>query len=716
MKVSLFPNITKTKGGADIAIEKILADIRDGVYQDQSIQIANEHDKKIRTELKRKVPYFTAAGTFEHRNNKGLIEPSGLIAIDFDDLPDIEKTFNDIKNDKYTFAVFRSISNRGLCALVKIDTTLYAESFLSLEDYYWKLLQLPIDQSCKDISRPRYVSFDPNLYHNPNSVKFTKLLPKKQLAPPKRDNFTHTKSRFERIMSDLDRDITGDYLQWRNIGFAIASEYGIDGLHYFHHISSFHPNYNVEQTDRVYKFFSRGYTGGITIATFYYYLKQEGFEIETAQEKKTEQITYMAKHSGKTKEEIIAVLDKEIGTASVDLDLVDKVLSSDTVLPTADPKTLDISAVELWLKTNYNIRRNLVTRFYEMDGKELETEDLNTIYIKGKKIFPKLSRDIFDTILFSNFTETCNPIKDYFDTLEWDGKDRLTDLARVINSNTGDFAFRYNMLKKWLLGIVESVYTDNPNILCLVLAGEKNTGKTVFFKKLLPSELKPYFSLSQLDKGKDDEILMCQKLIIFDDEYSGKSKQDSKKMKMLLSTDYFTLREPYGRKNVTLRRLATLCGTCNEIEILNDPTGNRRIIIFEAVGRFDYDLYNSIDKTQLFAQIKDMQVKGENSTLSNAEIDELEKVTGREYSEVVIESELIWEYFEPSSSVTDFMTTTAIKVTVEEKSNQKISVKKLGMALRGAGFERVKRNGIYGYMVKNKVYKSEIEPQEVLPF
>lgn len=716
MKVSLFSDIKKTKGGVELAIDKILADIRDGKYQDISLKIANEQDKKVRTELKKKVPYFTASGTFETRNNNGLLEASGLIAIDFDDLTNISDTEKLLRADRYTFALFRSISQKGLCALVRIDPTKHLESFLSLENYYWQLLQLPIDQSCKDISRPRYVSFDPHLYHNPSSEIFTKLLPKKKTDAPKRETYTHTKNRFERIMSELDRDITGDYLQWRNIGFAIASEYGENGLHYFHHISSFHQNYDPAQTDRVYKFFNRQFNGGISIATFYYYAKLEGVAITNPHEQKIEQVTYLAKESGKNKTEIVELIDKEFGKDAIDTELIDKVLDSNTELPTSDPKKLDIAAVELWLKTAYNIRRNLITRFYECDGRELETEDLNTIYIKGKKIFPKLSRDIFDTILFSNFTPTCDPIREFFDSLKWDGVDRLTDLCRSITSNTGDFEFRYKMLSKWLVGIVESVYTENPNILCLVLAGQKNTGKTVFFKKLLPKELKYYFALSQLDKGKDDEILMCQKLIIFDDEYSGKSKQDSKKMKMLLSTDYFTLREPYGRKNVTLRRLATLCGTCNEIEILNDPTGNRRIIVFEASGRFDYDLYNSIDKTQLFAQIKDMQFSGQSSTLSTAEIDQLEAVTGKEYSEINIEQELCFEFYEPSTSRLDFKTATMIKVEIEDKTGQRINIKKLGMALRESGFERTAKNGMYGYLIKPKIYNTENIEQEILPF
>ena len=40
----------------------------------------------------------------------------------------------------------------------------------------------------------------------------------------------------------------------------------------------------------------------------------------------------------------------------------------------------------------------------------------------------------------------------------------------------------------------------------------QENGKTEFFRRLLPAKLKPFYSESKLDRDKDDEILMCQKL------------------------------------------------------------------------------------------------------------------------------------------------------------------------------------------------------------
>src|SRR5690606_8591490 len=121
---------------------------------------------------------------------------------------------------------------------------------------------------------------------------------------------------------------------------------------------------------------------------------------------------------------------------------------------------------------------------------------------------------------------------------------------------------------------------------------KQGTGKTEFFRRLLPPELRQYYAESKLDAGKDDAILMTQKLIIMDDEMGGKSKKESKHLKELTSKQVFTLREPYGRMNVDLQRLAVLCGTTNDLEILND-LHNRRQIPIEVYG-IDHEAYNAI--------------------------------------------------------------------------------------------------------------------------
>ena len=465
--------------------------------------------------------------------------------------------------------------------------------------------------------------------------------------------------------------------------------------------------YDVATATKQYKYCCRPHSGGITISTLYYYFKLYGYNISLPNEAKIAKIAHYAKTGGRDKESAKGIL--ELQGIEANEEIINAVFDSSTFAPPTDTEDgkekLKIEDVELWLNTNYSIRKNEITRFYENNGKELETEDLNSIYISAKKVFDKLSREIFDTVIFSNFTPRYNPIKDYLNSLEWDGLDRLDALCDTITSDTGTPTYRRQLLQSWLLGIIESVLDENPNVLQLIFAGKQNTGKSVFFKRLLPDTLKGYIGLSQLDKGKDDELLMCQKLIILDDEYSGKSKLDAKLIKRLLSAPYFDLREPYGRKNIRLRRIASLCATSNEIEILNDPTGNRRNIVFEVTGKFNYAAYNALDKEQLFAQLVALYREGIKAELSDQLIADIATYTADKHSEVSPEGEMINLFYLPADQAGeyDFATTMQIKNYIESNSVQRLSSKKLGMELKRLGYKRLQKFGAgFGYQIRER--------------
>lgn len=699
MRVSIYPNINSIKEIDREKLDDVLIDIRGGKWKDLVEEIRLEKNKAKRQALKKLAPNFTASGTFTKRTDNDLEVHSDFIAIDIDNITDIESKRIIINNDEYTYACFRSISNTGLCVIIKIDGSKHKESFESLKYYFSTKYGIKIDPACGNISRARFVSYDEALQIR-NSKVFKPI--KIDEEPHKVANnsfYYHSTDKFERLLSIINTDITGDYYQWFQIGRAIANEYGSSGVEYFHQLSRYSPKYDREYLNKQYKEWVKSKDSRITINTVYYWAKQHGYSVSSNQENTIAKQAFYAKQAGKPMPKGANEQEQKI-IEEVYTKVVDEKKDSKS-------KNVNIDDVSLWIKSCYPIKKNSITRAYELHEKEVEEEDFHYMFLEAKKMFDKLSREIFDTIIYSSLTPKYNPIMDYLDTLEYDGIDHIQDLAASITSDTGTPEWRKSMLTKWLLGMIETIYTGAPNILLLVLAGEKNTGKTEFFKRLLPDPLQRFFANSQLDKGKDDELLMTQKLMIFDDEYSGKSKQDSKHMKRMLSSNTFTLREPYGRKNITLRRIATLCGTCNETEILNDPTGNRRIIVIEATGKFDFKLYNSVDKAGLIAQLKQMYLDGHRSTLSSEEIDQLEGFTAARYGEVSIENEMIQHLFEEPhyASKYDFKTVSIIKDHIETYSKQYIGIKKLGQELRNLGYKRVISGKSYGFLIKSKAEK-----------
>jgi hypothetical protein len=128
-------------------------------------KVAENAPEKILGELKGKLPNFTASGIFTERNIPGLIQHSGKMLIDFDKLGD---KLNDARavlcKDKYSEYVFTSCTGRGIGVVVNVDPAKHLESFIYLEKYYLEIYGLQIDKSCKDVSRTRYITYDPDLY------------------------------------------------------------------------------------------------------------------------------------------------------------------------------------------------------------------------------------------------------------------------------------------------------------------------------------------------------------------------------------------------------------------------------------------------------------------------------------------------------------------------------------------------------------------------
>ncbi|HEY9885974.1 MAG TPA: VapE domain-containing protein [Vampirovibrionales bacterium] len=705
--INIFDSTFDKSTGKKIAVDEFLEGVKSGRWEIYSKQIKSALTAEQKQKTKRKTPAVTISGCFSDRRSiQSLEEHSGFICIDIDNVSEIEEVFDTLKKSEYTYSLFRSISGKGLAWIVKIDPNQHQRAFEGLSAYVFNLAGYPIDQSCKDVSRLRFVSFDPQLFKNEKSKVFKQYLKKeskKEYAERVNTAYYHTEERFEKLVYSIKSDITGDYQRWLKIGFAIASKYGDQGLDYFLYVSSFSASFNRNKAIRQYNYCCSGKNSGIGIGTFYYYAKQSGYEVFNNLEKEVIKQAVKSKRAGINKEAAQRILKdhKNIKLEEEEKKLLEQVYEEPAHFESYEAARdksaeLDINELEAFIEANWSIKRNVITYFYELDGERMDPEDWNSIYITCKKAFPKASKELVLSLLKSNFTRKYNPITDYLNSLKWDGVDRVSSLADSLNSCTGDLKFQQKMLGHWLLGMMQNLYSEEACPLVLVLTGKQRTGKTHFFRNLLPKRLKGYFGGSQLDRGKDDELLMTQKMLILDDEFSGKSKADAKLMKRLSSTDYFDVRPPYGGENIRLKRVAMLCGTCNETEILNDATGNRRFIVLEVNDQMDWESYNRVDKEQLLAQLKSWWEAGIKADLNAESVEELEDNTLKRYSEASLEEELITKYCKPpTDSEIDEMTNSDVKVFIEKITNQRLNTRRLGLELKKLGYKQkiVRNNG-----------------------
>jgi hypothetical protein len=115
--------------------------------------------------------YVTFSGTFTKRNDNSMEKHSGLLTVDFDDLPDPLVLKEQLLNDEYfeTELLFLSPSGNGLKWILEIDLSKAAhlDYFKGISNYILHTYRLKIDPSGKDLSRACFLPHDPNIYINP---------------------------------------------------------------------------------------------------------------------------------------------------------------------------------------------------------------------------------------------------------------------------------------------------------------------------------------------------------------------------------------------------------------------------------------------------------------------------------------------------------------------------------------------------------------------
>ena len=283
-KVSFYKNIFDTESKEQITIDQFLKAIKNGKYKKAIEAIRQATTKKERGLLKKQLPNITASGTFTRRLDKNLIAHSGLKQIDIDHDENIELDLNEAKKklstDPFTFAAFISPSGNGLKLLVRINPDEDKIVYTSLEAYYKDNFNLQIDKACSNVSRGMGVSYDPDLYHNPDSKIFVATPSNNPKFEPIASTRVNDKAKeVELLIEKIEAnktDITGNYDQWLKIGFALASEFGLPGESYYHRISSFSTTYEPTACSKQYKICCKANKTGIAIATLFAIAKNAG--------------------------------------------------------------------------------------------------------------------------------------------------------------------------------------------------------------------------------------------------------------------------------------------------------------------------------------------------------------------------------------------------------------------------------------------------------
>lgn len=183
------------------------------------------------------------------------------------------------------------------------------------------------------------------------------------------------------------------------------------------------------------------------------------------------------------------------------------------------------------------------------------------------------SLKIDDSLAIEVERNSFHPIREYINSLKWDGKNRV-DTLLIDYFGTEDTIYTRAAIRKALCAAVARVF--EPGIkydMALILVGPQGTYKSTFIKKLGVDWFSDTFTTVQ---GKEAYEQLQGAWIIEMAELSALKKSEAENVKHFISKREDMFRPAYGRTVEVYRRQCVFFGTTNDTDFLKDPTGNRR--------------------------------------------------------------------------------------------------------------------------------------------
>jgi len=229
-----------------------------------------------------------------------------------------------------------------------------------------------------------------------------------------------------------------------------------------------------------------------------------------------------------------------------------------------------------------HLRFNELTQSVELNGAPV---DLDTAYLAiSQYLGVIIGKEICaDALLFLAQRRRYNPVVNYLERVAQEATPiSIDNLATRYFGTTNPL---YDVfVKKFLIGAVARAYQPGCKVdTALILQGRQGQGKSGFFA-VLGGE---FFddSMGPLD-GKDDLMILHRSWIQEWSEFDQVSgHRQASQIKSFLSRRIDRFRPPYGRYVKEFPRRCVICGSTNQQEFLNDPTGSRRFWVIPVGSR-----------------------------------------------------------------------------------------------------------------------------------
>ena len=320
------------------------------------------------------------------------------------------------------------------------------------------------------------------------------------------------------------------------------------------------------------------------------------------------------------------------------------------------------------------------------------------------------SQTLLDAVISNRMVPLFNPIEAYLGSLStWDGQPHIEALMARLTNQSDEQEVLHRAFVAMVAQMTGRLATYGNTLCPVLISTTQGWGKSQFVRRLLPDELRMYFS-ENFNMANEEQCLrkMSSCVLISLDEINRFSESRMAQLKSYIQMPVILVKKRYQTQMEQLERRASFWGTANVRYVLTDETGNRRF--YPVMLKDALDLDAVIDYEQLYAQaLAELEAGTVRPYFTQEENKEVER-RNRAFCAPLRLRQLLDELFEvipiEGAKPSDGLTATEAfdrLVLADAELMKRYNERNFGEQLKNAGFVQLRSNSRRAYNIRIKL-------------
>ena len=320
------------------------------------------------------------------------------------------------------------------------------------------------------------------------------------------------------------------------------------------------------------------------------------------------------------------------------------------------------------------------------------------------------SQTLLDAVISNRMVPLFNPIEAYLGSLStWDGQPHIEALMARLTNQSDEQEVLHRAFVAMVAQMTGRLATYGNTLCPVLISTTQGWGKSQFVRRLLPDELRMYFS-ENYNMANEEQCLrkMSSCVLISLDEINRFSESRMAQLKSYIQMPVVLVKTRYQTQMEQLERRASFWGTANVRYVLSDETGNRRF--YPVMLKDALDLDAAIDYRQLYAQaLAELEADTVRPYFTQEENKEVEQ-RNRAFCAPLRLRQLLDEQFEAipveGAKPSDGLTAAEVfdrLVLADAELMKRYNERNFGEQLKNAGFVQLRSNSRRAYNIRTKL-------------